>query len=211
MIKSLKDLNKNRITLFLSANFVFFSVAVQTNALFDETWLVSVQRLYELIPAGLSALIAGFLNNQISANQKAKIVYFKDRHPLPGCRAFSKYAVEDPRINLAELKKKIGYLPTDPEEQNTLWYSLYRKVENEISIVSSHKDFLLARDCAAITLILIILFGISGLLLFKSTLIYLSIMGLFLLEFFVVQRAARISGIGFVNNVLASYSVRKEI
>jgi hypothetical protein len=52
---------------------------------------------------------------------KARLVFLRWRHALPGHRAFSKYAVRDPRIDVSSLEKLHGgSLSVDPVEQNQI-------------------------------------------------------------------------------------------
>ena len=84
-------------------------------------------------------------------------MFWKIKNRLPGCRVFSKFALEDPRIDVEILKRKVGDFPYKPIEQNKLWYTLYKQLtENEI-IIGSHRDFLLTRDLCTISFALMIL------------------------------------------------------
>jgi hypothetical protein len=39
-----------------------------------------------------------------------------------------------------------GPLPTDPRQQNALWYILYKSVGDDPSVSQLHREFLSARD-----------------------------------------------------------------
>jgi hypothetical protein len=46
-------------------------------------------------------------NGLLSADMKARFVFLRWHHPLPGNRAFSKYAQQDPRIDQIRLAQVI--------------------------------------------------------------------------------------------------------
>lgn len=94
------------------------------------------------------------LSSLISADHKAVLVFWRFKFPLPGSRAFSVYALADHRIDLTKLKKHVGEFPVAPRDQNAKWYSLYEQVDSEPSIADSHKNYLLFRDIAAMSLCL---------------------------------------------------------
>jgi len=164
------------------------------------------------IRASLTALLPVpvlIFSSLVSANFKAVLVFWRFRHPLPGARAFSVHAVADPRIDLVALRKNIGEFPTTERDQNVKWYGLYRLVDLDPSVVDSHKNFLLFRDLAAMSLLLVAAVpaamyfaGIDGARMQTSATLFL---GQYLLTAF----AARTAGIRFVQNVLAVHSSRK--
>jgi hypothetical protein len=140
---------------------------------------------------------------------KAALVYWKPLGVLPGCEAFSKHGPRDPRIDMAELKKNVGALPTEATEQNSKWYKLYKQVSNETEVQEAHKLFLMYRDMAALTLPLVVLVPLSlnmaGVV--DSTLALA--VGLFVVQYLLAALSARWSGIRFVCNVMAIHSARK--
>ena len=74
---------------------------------------------------------------------------------LPGSETFTRYASADPRIDMAALKRNVGVPPGDPAEQNAKWYKLYRRVSRDPAVVEAHKLYLLYRDMAAISIMLV--------------------------------------------------------
>ena len=105
-------------------------------------------------------IVTTVANGLISAEAKARLVFLRWRHALPGHRAFSKYAASDPRIDVAKLKKVCGNkFPEDPVEQNRTWYRLYKAVEGNPSVVQVQRDFLLMRDYAALAALFAVVFG----------------------------------------------------
>ena len=65
----------------------------------------------------------------------------------------------DPRIDPARLAEKRGVLPDDPQEQNRLWYRIYKQHGEEPGVIDAHQGFLLARDLTALSVVFLIVFG----------------------------------------------------
>ncbi len=82
-------------------------------------------------------------------------MFWRCKHPLPGSRAFSVHAPADHRIDLTKLKKNVGEFPVGERDQNAKWYGLYKQVDSDPSVVDSHKNYLLFRDIAAMSLLLV--------------------------------------------------------
>lgn len=146
------------------------------------------------------------LSSLISADFKAILVFWRFKNPLPGSRAFSVHAPADHRIDLARLKKSVGTFPVSERDQNARWYSLYRQVDSDPSVVDSHKNYLLFRDIAAMSLLLIPILAVVMYLNGVGASRVLIAIGWFLGQYLVTAFAARITGIRFVQNVLAVHS-----
>ncbi len=149
------------------------------------------------------------LTSLLSTNVKAILVFWRIKYPLPGSRAFSVHAHADHRIDLAKLRKHVGEFPIDERDQNAKWYGLYKQVDSDPSVVDSHKNHLLFRDIAAMSLILVLA---------VPTTIYFSDIdqssalicgGWFLSQYLIATIAARNTGVRFVQNVLALHASRK--
>jgi hypothetical protein len=165
-----------------------------------------------VIRASLTTLLpipALILSSLLSADHKAVLVFWRLQHPLPGARAFSVHAPADPRIDLAKLKKNVGEFPTAERDQNSKWYGLYKQVASDTSVVDSHKNYLLFRDIAAMSLLLVPVLPLamyfSGI---DSTRMLVSA-AWFFGQYLVTAFAARTTGIRFVRNVLAVHASRK--
>jgi hypothetical protein len=149
------------------------------------------------------------LTGVLSHDAKARLVYWKISHPLPGSAAFTKHAPADSRIDMRALAKNVGVLPTDPSEQNAKWYKLYRMVKNDVAVTHAHKLYLMYRDMAAMSLL--------SLPLVPAGLWYAGAPpanrwiagGLLALQYVVCAIGARHSGTRFVCNVLAIHSTTK--
>jgi len=99
----------------------------------------------------------------VSADTKARLVFLRWHYALPGHRAFTKYAVRDPRIDLSSLEKlHDAPLPVDPVEQNRAWYRIYNTVENDHAVRQVHRDFLLLRDYTGLCAVFIAFYGAAG-------------------------------------------------
>lgn len=153
----------------------------------------------------LVLLLTGLLSHEA----KARFVYWKFTNPLPGSRAFTKHAPADARIDMKALAKNVGALPTDPGEQNAKWYKLYRQVGDDPAVSEAHKLYLMYRDMAAMSLLLIPLVP-AALWYAGAPLGSRWLAGaLFAAQYVVCAIGARHSGARFVCNVLAIHSTTK--
>lgn len=151
----------------------------------------------------LASLATIAMTNLVPRGLKSNLVHLRTSHPLPGCRAFSKYARSDDRIDTVALIRVHGTLPSDPKQQNALWYSfLIGQQAKHPYIGYNHRVYLLLVDSAALVLVLLpliaIILAITGSL--ASGWILLALMGG---EFLIAGQAARNAGVGLVTDVLA--------
>lgn len=151
----------------------------------------------------LASLATIAMTNLIPRGMKSSLVHLRASHPLPGCRAFSGYARADDRIDIAALTRAHGPFPSDPRQQNALWYSfLIGQQAKHPYIGYNHRVYLLLVDSAALVLVLLpliaIILAITGSL--ASGWILLALM---LGEFLIAGQAARNAGAGLVTDVLA--------
>ena len=162
--------------------------------------------------ASLTVLLpipALILSSLISPDHKAILVFWRLKHPLPGSRAFSLYVQKDDRIDLAKLREHVGEFPANEREQNAKWFRLCKLVESDPSVVDSHKNYLLFRDIAAMSLILLPVLPVAMYFGSVDTPHILISTALFLGQYLITAFAARTTGIGFVQNVLAVHASRK--
>ena len=157
----------------------------------------------ELLFAGAGPLIAVFLNDLLPSNAKASIVFWRIKDALPGHRAFSEHAETDPRIDIAALKKKIGDIPQSAREQNTSWYRLFQKHKSNVVVNDSHKRFLLFRDSASLTLLILLIAWIASALSKVPFGPQAVTVGGLTIQFLWLAISARNTGIRLVQNVLA--------
>ncbi|WGT62486.1 hypothetical protein [Variovorax paradoxus] len=205
--KSLKQANFVWLCTLVTFDVVVLAVVIFPDIVRDAT--VSNIALARSISSILLPVVPLLLTNTISQLMKARLVYWKWSDPLPGSRAFTTFVKKDERIDEAKLLKNVGAFPADPKEQNSKWYGLYLKVKHEVSVVDSHKAFLLYRDMASLSLILLVLAA--------SVLWYLDfprndiqkVCGVFLLQYLLTMMSARLAGHRMVCTVLAVHSTRK--
>jgi hypothetical protein len=208
LTKSLKNQNTPRLFFVVAANVLVFTAIV-----FGVEWIQAdsevLSRISTMLPLGLALVFVGVVNAIIGPKAKARLVFWRWDHPLPGSEAFTRYAHEDHRVDLVELEKKYGPLPDDPSRQNNLWYKLYQTVQNEPSVIQAHKEFLFCRDYTALSLYMLAGFGAVGFIMLESNTISAGYFILLLLQYLLAISAARNHGRSLVTNVLALVSAGK--
>jgi hypothetical protein len=135
------------------------------------------------------------------------LVFWRWRDVLPSHRAFSRHAERDSRIDLTALRKNVGELPSAPRDQSAHWYRLYKAVETEISVASAHRHFLLFRDLASLSLVLLCVVPVTSW--FIEPRITIPAAALFGVQYLLSAIAARHNGTRMVTNVLALHSTKK--
>ena len=210
--KSLKGSNRWQLWLVVAGNALFLYGVVQANAIKLGGLRAIFSDAQKLIPLGFALVITTVLTGVLSADIKARLVFLRWRNVLPGHRAFSVYAITDPRIDPAALTKSIGSdLPVNPVDQNRTWYRLYRTIEGDPAVRQVHRDFLLLRDYAGLSALFIVFFGAGGLYAIHSVTVGLLYLVLLVLQYLVVRQAAANYGIRLVTTVLALKAAKHEI
>ncbi|MEL6458569.1 MAG: hypothetical protein AAFQ91_10020 [Cyanobacteria bacterium J06621_15] len=204
--KSLNQQNNSSIITYIIINILIFLIlclGISVNTAMESI----LEKLLTSAPLLLvSSIFAQVINGQLSPNFKAILVFWRIKEPLPGCRAFSYFMDKDPRIDPNILKTKFGNLPSDPTEQNRLWYKIYKKHESKTAVEDAHQKFILTRDLAGFSFLFLVVMGFAAYFLLPnlhSWIIYTSVL---ILMFLINSMAARNYGIKFVNNVLAEES-----
>ncbi|MBR4737460.1 MAG: hypothetical protein IK051_07330 [Rhodocyclaceae bacterium] len=202
---SLKAENSKAIWLLVSADMIAIALVltgfVFTQASLSE--LVQSTFVRGLFFAAIGPLVAVFLNDLLPSNAKDSIVFWRLKDTLPGHRAFSEYAESDPRIDLADLKQKIGEFPQSPRDQNSYWYRLFQKNQSNVIIIDSHKRFLLFRDSSSLTLLILAIAWIASALARAPFSLQATIVVGLMVQFLWLATSARNTGIRLVQNVLA--------
>lgn len=205
--RSLKSLNMKWLVLLAAADVLFVLLFVAPDLLNGVTLTqIGVGRV---LAATVMPVVVLLIVNVLPHDVKSMLVYWKPLGVLPGCEAFTKYGPRDPRIDMAELKRNVGALPTESTEQNSKWYKLYKQVSNEPEVQEAHKLFLMYRDMAVLSLPLVALVPLSLNVASVSNLTLALAAGLFVVQYLLTALSARWSGIRFVCNVLAIHSARK--
>ena len=175
--------------------FAFPSVADQV-----ASWLASGLRLGG---AAIAPLVVLLLTSLIPSDAKAVLVYWRIKEVLPGHRAFSTFVQKDSRIDIEGLRTVVGQFPATPREQNTLWYRLFKQVENDVGVFQAHRHFLLFRDLAALSFILVIVAPALLLVVGAPTQAAGFAFAVMLVQYIASATAGRFQGERLVCNVLA--------
>ena len=203
MEKSLKEQNRPTLAVIVLVNVAIYLAALGGDWT-TAGWTGELADLQRLIPAPLVTVLAGVLNAQIDHNNKARLVFWRWMHPLPGSRAFTEYMHKDDRVDADALRQYQDPLPTDPRQQNKLWYRWYREVEKDPRIRQVHRQYLFSRDYAGIAILLACSLGPLSFSQLRSATaagVYsVALLG----QYFVARRAAYNHGVRFVTSVLAT-------
>ena len=205
-IKSLKSQYMKWLIMLATANLIvvllFLAPGFSTGA--NITELGNWRLLTTVVIPVVILLIA----NVLPHNVKCMLVYWRPLNWLPGSEAFSKYGPRDPRVDMDALEKSIGPLPTDPLKQNVKWYQLYKQIQNDPEILEAHRNFLMYRDMAVLSLPFI---PLTPLFLYLAGALpgaqWLGA-GLFAMQYILTALSGSHNGIRFVTNVLAVHSSR---
>ena len=157
--------------------------------------------------AALVPIIVFVLNGILSADIKSVIVFWRIKNPLPGSRVFTALGPKDARIDMNEIERIIGTIPAEPEEQNAVWYKYYKKYQDSLTVKAAHKHFLLARDMAAMTLLMLIFLPCSVVAISTNWLGAFIYLGILLGQYILLAIVARNHGNRFVCNVLTEMCV----
>lgn len=199
---NLKAKNTPQLWILLSANNLIICGIIFPQYFKEIANEFDIVLIIKGLGASIAPLLLFLLNGLLSSNQKAILVFWKLKNPLPGSIAFSKLSKEDPRIDRKKLKEIHGSLPKNPQDQNRLWYKIYQKNNLDIVISESHRAFLLARDSASLSFLFIVFIGIPALVIapWPTNIYYFSFL---LVQYLVVVIGAQNRGRRFVTNVLA--------
>lgn len=198
---SLKSLNLIPYAGFLLGNLVVLGLLVALPTRFEEL----EQHPLPLAASGaIACVIALAANAFLPAALKHVLVFWRVKDVLPGHRAFTEFAPNDPRIDLARLKQNCGgQIPLRAGDQNKVWYRLLMKHEEHPAVAGSHRRFLALRDMAASALLLAILFSISAAVAKADPLFYPVLIGLLGIEYLFLRVGAVNEAERLICNVLA--------
>jgi hypothetical protein len=205
--KNLKSEYRPSLWVFFLFNIVLLLLLFSANIFISPK--LSLDIITSLRGAGIvvAYILVFVINGQLSSHIKAQIVFWRYKNPLPGCRAFSHHGLNDPRVNMDNLKTLHGTLPTSPREQNQLWYKIYSSHLSNAIVEKSHLDFLLARDLTSMSFLFLVFAGIPSLFIsgWPWNVMYF---GSLVLVYLLMSNLARNHGKRFVANVLALESVK---
>lgn len=206
---SLKQKNESKLSLVLVGNLACFHILANTGSLTAGDLAALVENWAPLLPAALVLALVKVVNGWLPAEIKAMIVFWRVAHVLPGHRAFTEIGPDDPRVDMGALAAAFGPLPTDPGQQNRLWYRMLKQVEGDPGVAGTHQDFLFSRDYAAIALLCVGLLGPAAAMSFGSGWVALGYALLLLGQYMVVRIAGEVYGTRLVATVLSVQSVQK--
>lgn len=199
---NIKAKNTPQLWVFLFGNICFLFWMIFPTYLNELPKEIDVLTFLKMSGYVIAPLLLFLLNGLVSSDQKAILVFWKIKDPLPGSEAFSKLSRIDYRIDRGKLKEIYGVLPKEPKQQNRLWYKIYQKNNSNLIVQASHSGFLLARDLTSLSILFVLFIGFPVLLIssWPVNFVYFSIL---ILQYLVVSRVAQVKGRRFVNNVLA--------
>jgi hypothetical protein len=202
--KSLKDQNRWHLWLLIAVNSAVFYTALNFGDFESSGFQALVNRATQLLPVGLATVVTTVANGLLDADMKARLVFLRWHHSLPGNRAFSRYAHRDPRIDQGKLAQLFDMksLPA-PEAENAAWYRLYKEVHNDQSVQQVHRDFLLLRDYAGLAALFLVGFGAVALFTVHPPRVLAIYCALLVTQYIVARHSAATYGIRFVTTVLA--------
>jgi hypothetical protein len=155
--------NAVRLWIFLGANLaIFFALFVSgglSAAAIDQFWHRVTTK--DGLIAAIIPILAIVLSGVFSDEWKARLVFWRLRDPLPGCRVFSELLATDNRVKKEALANRLGVYPRDADKQNALWFSLYKIHGGLDTVLESQKIYLLTRDMASMSFLFLILFPLG--------------------------------------------------
>lgn len=206
--KSLKDENKASFYGVIVANLAVFYFVLQQDPVPKENFIFRLFDISSVVPLSAGVALTIVINALVPSSIKASIIFFKGKNALPGCRAFSYYAPRDSRIDISSLKEKYGALPSDPSEQNSLWYTIYRKWQEDQALRQTHKTFLFLRDYAIVSIIILLVLGATLLVFSPATIVRLLVVLGFVIQAVITLVAAHVQGVRLVTTVLSIESAK---
>ena len=209
MAKSLKEKNQPQLITFVLANAIGLGILLQglnqVLSLLDSVSKGNIAVIFRLIaiPAGL-ALLIGILGWAVPKRWKETVIFWRtEKNCLPSSRAFTVFALNDPRIDRKRLAKTYGPLPTAPDQQTVLWYSLYRKNAENGAVEDAHCAYLRYREMTSLVVSILVIFLIASGWIHPP--LRRVLIGILLLaaEYLLLLLAARNAADHLVSNVLA--------
>lgn len=205
MARAPKSLKSQNLPFQVSV-FVADTIIVAVLAGFvDSDWL-SFANAKRAGSAAILPVVVLLLVNVLPTVWRDRLGHLRWANPLPGNRAFTEYGPQDDRINMKILEKTLGPLPTATKEQNALWYKLYKEVGNEVSVQESQKRYLLFRDLAVMSIMLLIA-SPSLAIAFDWRMVGCAAL-IFAAQTVLCAITSRNTGIRFVTNVLVLHSAK---
>ena len=157
-MQPLKRQNLPRIILYTVAHAVAFAWVIEGGA-FPVDWQDRIAAGFNSAArSGLVAIGYVIFSGLLGDWLKAFLVTWRPKHPLPGCRAFTEIGPSDRRVDMDAIRSKHSPLPKDPNQQNKLWYKIYKQHRDDPAVADAHGNYLLTRELAALTLLFAAIF-----------------------------------------------------
>jgi hypothetical protein len=207
--KTLKSQNQAQLVLFVIANACAMAVLLAgwdgfitfASQVLKGNWAL-IGRMLGL--SAVAGLLVGIASWALPRNLKEILVFWRvGLHCLPSSRAFNEIAKSDPRIDVEQLRARVGEFPTTAAEQSSRWYSIYRRHDEEPAVEDANRAYLLYRDMTSLVPIMVLVTIASILVLHPSPPNWIAALGILLCEFVLLVSAARNAGARLVANVLA--------
>lgn len=201
MAVSLKDINRAPLVVAVLGNLAVYYLLMAPSISLEA--YASIFKSYEnLLPSALVAILVGILNAQLGHQTKARLVFWRWHHPLPGSRAFTKHLFSDSRIDPSAIRAHVNPLPTDPKAQNALWYKWLKEFEAKPAIQQAHREYLFTRDWTGLIALMSFPFlALAAWQMEPDSVLYLT--AILATEYLLVRNAAKKHGERLVTSVLA--------
>jgi len=212
-MSNLKNYRENELKWYILA-YLLLVVGVANPQLLQVTDVDWISKIEKLV---LSALISGviatlsFVFDSIFSNTTKDVLIYLGFTKRPGSTMFSrikKGKTIDNRFDTAVAKVKYksiidGIATAEKKKiyENSNWYSIYYKHKSDVSVESTHRDYLLCRDLYITTVSMLLLTGAvmaTCLIAFSWILI-----GYLLIMLFCLNIATHIKAHRFTNTVIA--------
>lgn len=105
---------------------------------------------------GLIVVASLLLLGMIGPLWRDRLIHRRWQDTLPGCRAFTEVGPHSSHVNMSALEGKFGPLPEGGDEQNRLFFKIYRLHRDDVGVLDAHGRYLAARDSGTITALLMV-------------------------------------------------------
>ena len=200
-------LNKSNQTALKS--FAVINVVVFWGIFVSGVDLSTIPHLWRSISVkdGLFAAVAPLatfvLDGLLTANAKARLVYWRWQNPLPGSTAFSRHLLNEPRADREQIVRRWGPLPQAPRDQNAFWYRIYEYLKSEFRVHEANRAWLLSRGLTGYAVVFLPCLGIPTLFMDTPETVASWYLAFLFLQYVLIAVAARTYGIRLVCTVLA--------
>lgn len=209
--KTLKERNAKLIWTVVAANAVLYAWFLRQDVVAMPSLTALAKSWETAVPAGMMFLLTVALNGVLSPATKARLVFWRWREVLPGHRAFTHFAKEDPRVDFEALERQFGSFPTSGLEQNRRWVRLYRSLEERPKVEHINREYLLLRDWTGLAALACAVLAPAAWWFGRSrdvAVVYALVVGL---QYVIVRTAAKNAGERLVTTVLSEAIVLQPV